>query len=198
MTEMVLAWVSTYGYTAIFFLLVLGIAGLPVPDETLLTFTGYLIYKGTLHAVPAATTAYFGSVCGITLSYVLGRTIGLSLLHRYGKYIHLTEDRLAMVHNWFERYGRWTLFFGYYVPGVRHFTAYVAGASWLEYHRFALSAYAGALMWSMSFILLGYFVGEQWSHISEEIHGYLGTVAVVLVIVVAVFFVVRKLNAKRA
>ena len=196
MTEMVLAWVSTYGYTAIFFLLVLGIVGLPVPDETLLTFTGYLIYKGTLHLIPAVAAAYFGSVCGITLSYVLGHTVGLSLLHRYGNYIHLPTERLTKVHNWFERYGRWTLFFGYYVPGVRHITAYIAGASCLEYPRFALSAYSGALAWSMSFILLGYFVGEQWSNISEKIHGYLGAVAVVLAVGVAAVLLVRKLKAR--
>ena len=43
MEQHVLAWISQYGYLAIFLLLVMGIVGLPVPDETLLTFTGYLV-----------------------------------------------------------------------------------------------------------------------------------------------------------
>ena len=43
-------WIAQYGYLAIFCLLMFGIVGLPVPDETLLTFTGYLVYKGTLSA----------------------------------------------------------------------------------------------------------------------------------------------------
>jgi membrane protein DedA with SNARE-associated domain len=189
--ETVLAWVTQYGYSAIFCLLVLGIVGLPVPDETLLTFTGYLIYRGTLHGPSAAATAFFGSVCGITLSYVLGRTLGLSLLHRYGKYIHLTEARLAGVHEWFERFGRWALFIGYWVPGVRHFTAYVAGTSWLEYPRFALAAYSGALVWSMSFITLGYFLGEQWENLFAQIHHHMIVAGAILGVVIAVIFLWR-------
>jgi len=194
LTETVLAWVSQYGYAAIFFLLVLGIVGLPVPDETLLTFTGYLIHKGALHPVAAAASAFFGSTCGITVSYVLGRTLGLSILHRYGKHIHLTEDRLARVHNWFERFGRWTLFIGYWVPGVRHFTAVVAGSSWLEYPRFATAAYSGALVWSLSFISLGYFLGDQWDRLLAEIHHHVVVASLVLAVlaVMVIFWRLRR------
>ena len=48
MEQQILAWITQYGYLAIFGGLVFGIVGLPVPDETLLTFTGYLIFKGHL------------------------------------------------------------------------------------------------------------------------------------------------------
>lgn len=45
------AWITHYGYVAIFVLLMLGIVGLPVPDEALLTFVGYLSFKGDLQVV---------------------------------------------------------------------------------------------------------------------------------------------------
>ena len=48
----VLQWVATYGYVAIFSLLVFGIVGLPVPDEFLLTGCGFLVYQGHLQLVP--------------------------------------------------------------------------------------------------------------------------------------------------
>jgi len=171
--ETVLQLVTQYGHVAIFCLLVLGIVGLPVPDEWLLTFAGYLVYKGHFHYLPTVAAAFAGSVCGITISYIIGRTGGLYLIHKYGRYVHLTQARLDRVHNWFERMGRWTLFFGYYMPGVRHFTAVVAGSSELEPHVFALFAFSGALVWVVTFISLGYFLGERWSTISEEIHGVL-------------------------
>jgi len=171
--ETVLQLVTQYGHVAIFCLLVLGIVGLPVPDEWLLTFAGYLVYKGHFHYLPTVAAAFAGSACGITISYIIGRTGGLYLIHKYGRYVHLTQARLDRVHNWFERMGRWTLFFGYYMPGVRHFTAVVAGSSELEPHVFALFAYSGALVWVVTFISLGYFLGERWSTISEEIHGVL-------------------------
>src|SRR5437764_10747374 len=147
MFEHIGQWISAYGYPAIFALLVLGIVGLPVPDETLLTFTGYLVFKGQLKLVPAFLSAVSGSVCGITLSYILGRTFGLALIHRYGKYIHLTEEHVNRAHAWFRRAGHWSLTFGYYIPGVRHFTAYAAGMSDLEPPQFALFAYSGAALW---------------------------------------------------
>ena len=49
--EAVFGWISTYGYAGIFFALVLGIVGLPIPDETVMVFCGYLISTGRLHPV---------------------------------------------------------------------------------------------------------------------------------------------------
>ena len=175
--------ISQYGHVAIFCLLVLGIVGLPIPDETLLTFSGYLVFKGQFHYFPTILSACAGSVCGITISYIIGRTGGLYLIHKYGGYVHITSEHIHAAHDWFERMGRWALFFGYFMPGIRHFTAIVAGSSELEPHVFALFAYSGGFLWVTSFVSLGYFLGEQWSRISEEIHGFLLwlTIAVVAI-----------------
>ncbi len=190
-------WIATYGYPAIFVLLVFGIVGLPVPDETLLTFTGYLIYKGDLKIVPAFLACFTGSSCGITLSYILGRTFGLALIHRYGKYIHLTEERIRYAHNWFERVGRWGLTFGYFIPGVRHFTAYAAGMSALEPHVFCAFAYAGAFLWASTFLSLGYFLGERWEATSERIHHYLLIACGVVVALGGLYFLYTRWRGRR-
>jgi membrane protein DedA with SNARE-associated domain len=168
--ELVQHWIGQYGYFGIFGLLVLGIVGLPVPDETLLTLVGYLLSRGKLHFAPAMTAALLGSACGITLSYLLGRTTGYYLLHRYGPRVHVTQDKLDRVHAWFKRFGGLTLTFGYYVPGVRHLTAYVAGTSKLEYPVFAAFGYTGAVLWTATFISLGYFLGEHWSEALSHEH----------------------------
>ena len=197
MEHYVLAWISQYGYPAIFFLLMLGIVGLPVPDETLLTFTGYLIFAGHLKLVPAFITVLGGTICGITLSYVLGRTFGLALIHRFGKYIHLTEERLARAHRFFERVGHWSLTFGYFVPGVRHLTAYAAGVSYTAPHIFALYAYLGALLWACTFLALGYFLGDRWQVVSGRIHRDLVVAASVAGAAIVLYLLWRRLRAKR-
>ena len=191
--ETLLAWIQNYGAVSLFFLMMLGIIGLPVPDETLLVFSGYLIFKGTLEPVFTFSMAFLGSVSGITLSYFLGRVYGLKLVHKYGRYFHLTEERYQQVHNWFEKIGRWSLFFGYYIAGVRHFTAMVAGASDLEYPRFAVFAYCGAFTWVLSFLSLGYFVGERWESASEQIHGYIVTGCVAIAVVLGLYLVARRI-----
>ncbi|MEO7650002.1 MAG: DedA family protein [Bryobacteraceae bacterium] len=197
--EIVLTWVSDYGAVSLFFLMMLGIVGLPIPDETLLVFSGYLIYQGRLNAPFTFGMALAGSIAGISLSYWLGRTFGYTLIHKYGKYFHLTEDRLKKVHEWFERIGRWSLTFGYYIAGVRHFTAMIAGATELEFPVFALFAYSGALLWVSSFLTLGYFVGDSWANVSEQAHTYLlygcAGLAAILAIGLAVRYFRRRANA---
>jgi len=183
---------------AIFCLLMFGIVGLPVPDETLLTFTGYLVYKGTLSPPVAFATALAGSGCGISLSYWLGRTFGLGLIHRYGRYVRITEAHVNRAHDWFRRRGRWGLTIGYFVPGVRHFTAYAAGMSALEPPQFALFAYSGAVLWVSTFLTLGYVLGERWEAVLRVIHRYAVEATVAGAIVAAAFLAVRWWWKRRA
>jgi membrane protein DedA with SNARE-associated domain len=170
MREAAFQWILRHGYAGIFSLLVFGIVGLPVPDEVLLTFSGYLVFRRTLTFVPTFLSAFLGSSCGITVSYTLGRVLDTYILVKYGRYFHLTPERLAQVHRWFEQRGRWTLVVGYFIPGVRHLTGYVAGASELSYSSFALFAYTGAFCWAAAFITLGYFLGEEWNRVLDSFH----------------------------
>jgi len=191
-------WIGQYGYAAIFFMLVLGIVGLPVPDETLLTFSGFLVFQGRLRLPLAYGSALAGSLCGITLSYVLGRTFGLGLIHRYGRYLRITEDHVQKAHTWFRRVGHWGLTFGYFVPGVRHLTAYAAGMSDLEPRQFALFAYPGGAAWVATFIGLGYFLGDRWQTVEGNIHHYLLLATVLAIIALAAWLVWRKRKAAKA
>jgi membrane protein DedA with SNARE-associated domain len=197
MEQHVLAWITHYGYPAIFCLLMLGIVGLPIPDETLLCFTGYLIFRGQLKLLPAYGVVLAGTATGISVSYLLGRTFGLALIHRFGKYIHLTEQRLAKAHGFFERVGHWSLTFGYFIPGVRHLTAYAAGVSYTAPHVFALFAYLGAFLWSATFVSLGYYLGDQWEAVSARIHHNLVLLACVAGILLALYLIWRNYRAKR-
>ena len=189
MEQQVLAWITQYGYLAIFGLLMFGIVGLPVPDETLLTFTGYLVFKGHLSLPLACAAAFAGSTCGITISYTLGRTFGLALIHRYGKYLRITEEHIRKAPARFERVGHWGLTFGYFIPGVRHVTAYAAGMSDVEPHQFALFAYSGGCLWVATFIALGYFLGDQWEAVEREIHHYLVSATIAAAILIAAYLV---------
>ncbi len=196
--DAVLIWVSTYGYGAIFGLLVLGIVGLPVPDEWLLVFSGYLVYAGRLNAPAAFASALLGSCCGITCSYWLGRKVGLPIIHsKLGRWLHITDAQVHRVHDWFERLGHWVLFFGYYIPGVRHFSALVAGTSELEYRNFARFAYSGALLWVSTFLFIGYHFGERWKAVLELVEHNLKLAIWIGGVGLAVFLGVRYLLGRR-
>ena len=182
MLHALLQWVASYGVFALFGLLLLGVFGLPVPDETLLTFAGVLVRQGQLHFVPTYVAAALGSMCGITLSYILGRTLGVEVVHRYGRWLHISPHDLHRVEQWFEHSGRWILTFGYFIPGVRHLTAIVAGSSELPAHSFTRYAYSGAALWSLSFISFGWYVGRRWEAALSVAERHIYLFAVVLAI----------------
>ena len=170
-------WVTAYGAAALFVLLMVGVFGLPVPDETLLTFAGVLVRQGHLHFMTTWVLAALGSMCGISLSFVLGRTAGKSIVRRYGGWMHVTEADVSRVEHWMEGKGRWILTAGYYIPGVRHVTAIVAGSTGVPPRVFAAYAYAGAAIWSLSFITFGWYVGERWESALETVHRHIAVLA---------------------
>jgi membrane protein DedA with SNARE-associated domain len=123
-------WISSYGYWGLTALLMLGIAGRPIPDETLLTFARFLVYKRELQLAPTLLAGFGGSCLGITLSYTIGRFPGLYVVRKMGTRIFkISEDHPAKGEAWFRRYGKRLLPFAYFVPGLRHLIAVVAGAT---------------------------------------------------------------------
>jgi membrane protein DedA with SNARE-associated domain len=190
--ESVFGWIAHYGYVGIFGVLMLGIIGIPVPDETLLVFTGYLIFKQELAPLPAFGAALMGSLGGITVSYAIGRTLGLYLVNRLGHLLHLDAEKLEQVRAWYERRGKYGLVLGYFIPGIRHLAAYIAGSSKLPVPVFATYAYLGGFLWSGTFITVGYVLGDEWQRMSSAIHRYLLIGAGLATVAIAIGFVVLR------
>ncbi len=163
MTEHAIQWITHYGYFGIFIFLILGIVGLPVPDEWLLVISGYLAFKNVLGFVPTVVVAVMGSAIGLTVSYVLGRTSSNYVVQRYGRWLSLDDEKLLRVQHWFQNFGRWVLIIGPFVPGVRNLMGYVAGAAKLRIHVFARFAYMGAFISSVTFVTFGYLAGKHLS-----------------------------------
>jgi membrane protein DedA with SNARE-associated domain len=182
---------SAFGAPALFVLLALGVVGLPLPDETLLAFAGVLIGQGRLHPVTAAAAAIGGAVTGITLSYGLGRFAGLPLLLRYGSRLHVDGDGIARVRAWYDEGGKWLLVGGYFVPGARHVTAILAGASKLSVGTFMAFAYVGAALWVSCFLTIGYAVGDHWRRLLADFHRHLMISGLVLGAILAGYIFIR-------
>jgi membrane protein DedA with SNARE-associated domain len=165
-----------FGAPLLFFAQVFGIFGLPIPDELLLTVAGALVASGRLRMSSIVTAAVAGCLVGITLSYLLGRWVGLAVIHaRFRRH----QDAIARAQNWFQRFGGWLLTFGYFIPGVRHVTAIAAGSGCLDYSRFVAYAYPGGALWCAVFLGLGYFAGDRWPQVAEAARAHLARAALV-------------------
>lgn len=191
-------WLTQYGSFVLLILLALGIIALPVPEETLMTLAGVLMSQGKLHILPTIIAAYLGSVIGISMSYLLGRTLGHFFIIKYGSWVGITEERFKQAHNWFERFGTWALFIGYFIPGVRHFTGFTAGSASLEYKYFAIFAYSGALLWVSTFLSIGYFLGDYWTTFLEHLDIDMNIIIIVGIILFIILSFIYALKKKRA
>jgi len=159
------SWLIRYGTPLLFFAQVFGIIGVPIPDELLLTVAGALVRKGLLRGSPTAFAAIAGCLSGITVSYAIGRIVDVAVLHGH---IHRHQPAIDRAQAWFRRFGSWLITFGYFIPGVRHVTAILAGSSCLGYRVFALYAYPGGVLWCAVFLSLGYYAGDRWQDVAAH------------------------------
>ena len=77
--------------------------------------------------------------------------------------------------------GKWGLLFGFYLPGIRHLIGFGAGIAKLPVSVFALFAFAGAFIWSVTFVSAGYLLGRQWTLVFGKIRPTLMTSSIVIV-----------------
>jgi membrane protein DedA with SNARE-associated domain len=170
MKDLMMSMVENYGYIAVFASMLLGIIGIPFPDEFLLLFVGSMAGAAKLNLYLLIVVAWLGSSAGMTVNYFLGRKIGIKRISRVTKWVHLTEDRLEGWAKRFRRFGPILIFIGFFVAGLRHASPFIAGASKMSFGRYAGYAYLGSLVWISIFVYVGRWVGPHFHHVLGLFH----------------------------
>jgi membrane protein DedA with SNARE-associated domain len=186
-----LSFFVSYGYWAIFVIVMLESAGLPLPGETILIAAA--IYAGTTEEMDIrriVLAAAAGAAIGDSFGYWIGRRYGFPLLLRFGRYVGLGEGRLKLGQYLFGRYGGGIVFFGRFVATLRMFAALLAGANRFPWPRFVLFNVAGGVVWASAVGVGGYMVGEI-------LHQFAPSIAVVLALIFVVLLVVAGLVIRR-
>jgi membrane protein DedA with SNARE-associated domain len=181
-------FLSHYGLGVLFAWLLFGIFIVPVPEEVVMLTVGMLISRGDF-SLAAYAIAVLGSLCGVTFSYFLGRYLGRFLVVKYGKWIGITRKRLTRADHWFERYGKWSLPIGYFVPGVRHLLSIAAGTSHFNFKYFVLFSYPAGIVWVVTVVSLGYVAGKYWLNAYTGASAYIYYGIVFVLFVAMIFFV---------
>jgi membrane protein DedA with SNARE-associated domain len=174
--------VTHYGYLAIFVLLMVGIFGIPLPDEFLVAFIGYLIFQREMHFWPAALAVISGGITGISVNYVVGRTIGKRLCKGLGYFFPEKREKLNYVTDWLGNSGGPVLFLAYFLPGARHWATVGAGVVKLPPWVCAVFAYPAVVLWSLSYLFLGYHLGKEGACSPQNLSPYLPVISVVIIL----------------
>lgn len=158
-----------WGYQGIFLGVVLGNIGLPLPEESIVLFAGYLAWRGTLDLRYVMLVAFVSAVVGDNLGYWIGRLGGEPFLRRYGRYVGVSEKLLDRGKRFFAAHGVKAVFLARFITGFRFLAGPMAGAARMSFRRFFASNSFGAALWIAVIVPLGYFFG---SHL-ELLLGYL-------------------------
>jgi membrane-associated protein len=135
-----------------------------LPGDSLLFATGALCATGALETPIAAGLLFAAAFSGNAVNYTIGRLVGprvfhmrdrRSLLHRL-----LNEQHLKRAHEFFEEYGGKAVILGRFVPIVRTFVPFVAGAAQMRSHSFAFFNLVGAAGWVGLCVGAGYLFGN--------------------------------------
>lgn len=170
-----------YGYTAMFVLLMLENAGLPVPGETALLYASFLAYRKQGLELPTVIfVGILAAILGDSTGFWVGRLGG----PRVAKYLFLTPPRLAYFEKFFARYGAWTVFFARFIAGLRIIGGPAAGLCGMPWPKFLLFNSMGGVVWVTVISLAGYTLGQNWELLLSYIRRF-NIAAAVLAVVVA-------------
>ncbi|KFN01653.1 hypothetical protein DJ93_3394 [Bacillus clarus] len=127
----------------------------------------------------------------MTIQYFLGNKLGMPFVQKYGKYVFVTQEKIDLTRIWFNTYGYFLIFIGFFIPGVRHFTGYFAGIINLPFRRFAITIYSGALFWVSFFLIGGYWLGGNFQNIFKILGPHIGQILFGMIIIVAIILIIR-------
>ena len=149
--------VATYGswVYGILFVIVFAETGFVVtpflPGDSLLFATGALCATGALRAPVAAGLLFAAAFTGNAVNYTVGRIVGPRVFSAHDRrgLVHrlLNEEHLTRAHTFFEEYGGKAVILGRFVPIVRTFVPFVAGAAQMRSSSFAVFNLVGAAAW---------------------------------------------------
>src|SRR2546427_541683 len=108
-------------------------------------------------SVAMMVLATVGRILGDNISFYIGRRLGRPFIEQYGRYLLITQKRLAYVERFFHKHGDKTIFVQRWITGVRVIGALVAGTSKMPWGRFLVFNCLGAVTWVTAISLLAFF-----------------------------------------
>lgn len=187
--DIVISVIKELGYLGIFLWLWLGMLGIPVPNEVIVTTIGYLATTHILQMEKVFVFGYLGIVASLTTSYFLGRVFGKRLV---GYFSNKKSTRSSIRKGLYliKKFHVYSLVISYFIPGVRNFVPFLYGMMRLSYLRFALLSYSTSFVWFSLFFVLGTVSGKN-----EDISIYVTVGA--LVIISFGSFIVNSISRKK-
>ena len=183
------AFITNYGYLAIFSLVFLQEIGIPnpVPNELVLMFAGYLAYAKILNFFLVFLAVVAADTIGTTVLYGAFYFFGEYLFGRKRRWLPISENKVQKFAEKIDRKGRWGIFLGRLVPYLRGYISIAAGLLRISPVIFITTVFVSGAVWSGGYATVGYIFGSYWKEIVKKV---LGIQEATLVLIAAILLVI--------
>jgi membrane protein DedA with SNARE-associated domain len=189
---------ENYGYLAVGGLVFLEDFGVPVPGETVLIAAAIYAGAGRLNVAAVGALAFVAAVVGDNIGYVIGRFGGRELVVRWGRYVFLTPERLALAEDFFGRHGGKVVTVARFIEVLRQANGIIAGTSRMPWkRRFLPFQMLGAALWVGLWTSVGYLAGSNINKLYNQLTRYELYFAIVAAALFAAYVAHRALAHRR-
>ena len=188
-------FINATGLPAVFVLMLLESACIPVPSEAIMLFAGFSVSEGELTLFGIVAAGVLGNLVGSWIAYAAGYYARIDLLEK-NRMIHISPKYLRWADDWFERYGSATVFFTRMMPIIRTFISLPAGVARMPFWRFTVLTTLGCVPWILMLTLIGKAVGERWEDWRDSLH-YVDYAVAALIVGGAIWLFIRNRRKRR-
>lgn len=198
-----------WGYAGVFILMAIESTVFPLPSEIVVPPAAYWARQGHMNFWGVVIASTLGSWFGSAISYGVARSVGRTLILRYGKYVFVPEKKWLLAELWIRRYSGPGIFFARLLPVVRHLVSLPAGAARMPFGLFSAMTLLGSFVWSVVLAWFGAQVLGDQPRLLDDPEGlvhvlkdkllwFVAAALVLLVLYIVVDMIGRKLKSDAA
>ena len=167
-------YMANLNYFTVALLMTIESSFIPFPSEAVIPFAAYKAAQGNLNIFGVFLAGTVGALLGALINYFLAKYLGRPIVYKFagsrlGRLLLLSEKKVEHAEDYFNRNGRTSTFIGRLVPAVRQLISIPAGLAEMNLRDFIIYTTAGAGIWNIILLVIGYFLYE----IREQIFPYM-------------------------
>lgn len=189
--EFALNLIDKIGYLGVIFILIIDNAGVPIPSEATLALAGSMARTGRFNLFALILIGSLAQTLGTYIAYLIGEYGGGPLVKKYGKYLLISAHDYQKAEDWFAKRGESAILLSRITPVIRTFAGFAAGTFEMNRFKFLRDSFVGSLVWTIAFVLIGYWLGDSWRHYYSYLH-YVDYLVIIVVVILVARYIFKK------